>query len=99
MQRRKKLTSAVAFYLSAHWTSTVQTYLSRITKERILAAVREAIFDDAATRFADLTRPEMAQAAEQLLVGTGWLPSVLRTARPLLRYTESEAEAFAQAAE
>lgn len=73
----------------------MQTYLSRITKERILAAVREAVFDDAATRFADLKRPEMAQAAEQLLVGTGWLPFVLRTARPLLRYTESEAEALA----
>jgi ParB family chromosome partitioning protein len=38
----------------------------------------------------------MAQAAEQLLAGTGWLPTVLRTAQPA---AEPEADAYLQAAE
>lgn len=95
----EKLASAVALDMAAYWTPTVRAYLGRITKAHILAAIREAIGDEAAERIAGLKKPEMAQAAEQLLAGTGWLPSVLRTARPLSRDSESEAEAIAQAAE
>lgn len=78
---------------------TGQSYLGCVTKTHILAPVREAVGEDAAERIAGSKKPEMAQAAEQLLAGTGWLPSVLRTARPVSRDTESEAEALAQAAE
>ncbi|BEV47106.1 ParB/RepB/Spo0J family partition protein [Afipia carboxidovorans] len=95
----EKLASAVALDMTAHWTPTVQTYLGRVTKAHILAAVREGVGDEAAERISGLKKPDMAQATEQLLAGTGWLPSVLRTARPVSRDTESEAEAFAQAAE
>ncbi|MGX1497063.1 ParB family chromosome partitioning protein [Labrenzia sp. MBR-25] len=95
----EKLASAVTLDMAAHWTPTVQSYLGRVTKAHILNAVREAVGHDAAERIAGLKKPEMAQAAEQLLAGTGWLPSVLRTARPVSRDTKSEAEAFAQAAE
>ncbi|MBN9491798.1 chromosome partitioning protein ParB, partial [bacterium] len=31
---------------------------------------------------AGLTKQAMAESAEQLLAGTGWLPSLLRTERP-----------------
>jgi len=93
----EKLASAVALDMAAHWTPTVQTYLGRVTRAHILAAVREGVGDEAAGRIAGLKKAEMAQAAEQLLAGTGWLPSVLRTARLLSRDTVSEA--FAQAAE
>jgi ParB family chromosome partitioning protein len=95
----EKLASAVALDMTAHWTPTVQTYLGRVTKAHILAAVREGVGDEAAERISGLKKPDMAQATEQLLAGTGWLPSVLRAARPVSRDTESEAEAFAQAAE
>ena len=54
-------------------------YLGRVTKARILEAVREAKGDEAADRIADLKKPDMVAAAEELLAGTGWLPEVLRT--------------------
>jgi ParB family chromosome partitioning protein len=92
----EKLATATMLDMTAHWTPTGQTYLGRVTKAHILAAVREAVSDEAAERIAGLKKPEMAQAAEQLLAGTGWLPTVLRTAQPA---AEPEADAYLQAAE
>ncbi len=92
----EKLATATVLDMTAHWTPTGQTYLGRVTKAHILAAVREAVSDEAAEQIAGLKKPEMAQAAEQLLAGTGWLPTVLRTARPA---AEPEADAYLQAAE
>jgi ParB family chromosome partitioning protein len=65
---------------AAGWTPTVDTYLGRVTKARILDAVREAKGDKAADRIAHLKKVEMAEQAERLLDGTGWLPEPLRTA-------------------
>ena len=62
------------------WTPTAASYLGRVTKARILAAVREAKGEAAAERIAHYRKTEMAQAAEALLAGTGWLPVPLRTA-------------------
>jgi ParB family chromosome partitioning protein len=76
------LATAVALDMTAHWTPTVRAYLGRVTKAQILAAVRDALGDEAADQIADRKKPEMAEAAEQLLAGTGWLPPVLRTGRP-----------------
>nr|WP_312826862.1 ParB N-terminal domain-containing protein [Brucella anthropi] len=77
-----KLAMAVALDMTAHWTPTARAYLSRITKAHILAAVREALGDEAADRIAGLKKQAMAETAEQLLAGTGWLPPLLRTERP-----------------
>ncbi len=77
-----RLATAVALDMTAHWTPTVRAYLGRVTKAQILAAVRDALGDEAAERIADRKKPEMAEAAERLLAGTGWLPPVLRTERP-----------------
>ena len=63
----------------AGWTATGDSYLGRVTKARILEAVREAKGEDAADRIAGLKKPEMVTAAEDLLAGTGWLPDPLRT--------------------
>ena len=54
--------------------------------------------DEAAERIADKKKVEMAEAAEQLLAGTGWLPPVLRTARAAW-LTDEQHDAFAIAAE
>lgn len=95
----EKLASAVALDMTAHWNPTTRTYLGRVTKAHILAAVREGVSDEAAERIEGLKKPEMAEAAEQLLAGTGWLPSLLRTARPAWLDTAPEADAYLQAAE
>jgi hypothetical protein len=52
---------------------------ARVTKARILEAVREAKGSKAADWIAGLKKPEMAAAAEELLAGTGWLPELLLT--------------------
>ena len=63
----------------AGWVPTIDTYFGRVTKARIVGAVREAKGDHAATRLAQLKKPEMAAEAEVLLAGSGWLPEPLRT--------------------
>ncbi|SKA30050.1 ParB/RepB/Spo0J family partition protein [Consotaella salsifontis] len=94
----EKLATAVALDMAAHWTPT-RAYLGRVTKAHILAAVREALGDVAAEQIAGKKKQEMAEAAEQLLAGTGWLPPVLRIARPAWADAEQEAETILQAAE
>ena len=61
------------------WTPTVDTYLGRVTKARILQAVREAKGEHAAQLIDHLRKGEMAEKAEALLAGSGWLPEPLRT--------------------
>ena len=63
----------------AGWTPTADSYLGRVTKAQILAAVREAKDDKDAERIAGLKKPKMVTAAAELLDGTGWLPDPLRT--------------------
>ena len=61
------------------WAPTVDTYLGRVTKARILLAVEEALGSAVAQRIDNLKKPEMAQEAETLLAKTGWVPEPLRT--------------------
>ncbi len=63
----------------AGWTPTVDSYLGRVTKARILQAVREARGEEAAERIAHLKKGDMAVQAEALLAGFGWVPEPLRT--------------------
>lgn len=65
--------------VKAGWAPTADNYLGRVTKAQILAAVREAKGDKDADRIAGFKKPEMIDAAEELLAGTGWLPAPLRT--------------------
>ena len=74
-----RLAEAVSLDMTAHWVPTARTYLGRVTKPHILAAVREAVSDEAADRMTEMKKQAMAEAAEQLLVGTGWLPALMRT--------------------
>lgn len=102
MATAEKLSAAVSLDMTAHWTPTVRTYLGRVTKPHILAAVREAVSEEAADRIADMKKQPMAEAAEQLLVGTGWLPALMRTTpaiQPREVSTDEHATAYATAAE
>ncbi len=64
--------------VEAGWRPTVDNYLGRVTKPRILEAVREAKGEQAAQLIDHLKKAEMAKEAERLLDGTGWLPEPLR---------------------
>ncbi|MBB4267927.1 ParB family chromosome partitioning protein [Roseospira visakhapatnamensis] len=63
---------------AAGWSPTADTYLGRVTKARILEAVREAKGERAAARIEHLRKTDMAEEAARLLAGTGWLPEPLR---------------------
>ncbi|MGV1833027.1 ParB/RepB/Spo0J family partition protein [Agrobacterium vitis] len=62
------------------WTPTVGNYLGRVTKARILEAVREGAGERAAQLIDHLKKGDMAKEAERLLADTGWLPEPLRMA-------------------
>ena len=69
-----RLAEAVSLDMTAYWAPTARTYFGRVTKTHILAAVREAIGEEAADRMADMKKQDMAEAAEQLLVATAGCP-------------------------
>ena len=66
--------------VEAGWKPTVENYLGRVTKPRILEAVREARGERSAQLIDHLKKGDMAKEAERLLTDTGWLPEPLRAA-------------------
>ncbi|MEY9148920.1 ParB/RepB/Spo0J family partition protein [Bradyrhizobium elkanii] len=77
-----RLAEAVSLDMTGYWRPTVRCYLGRVTKARILEAVREGVSGEAAERLSAMKKVDMAEAAEQLLAATDWLPPLLRTAMP-----------------
>ncbi|AZG78388.1 ParB/RepB/Spo0J family partition protein [Methylocystis rosea] len=61
------------------WTPTVDNFFGRVTKARIIEAVREAKGAEQAKRIEQLKKGDLAREAEQMLAGSGWLPEPLRT--------------------
>ncbi|KQU81782.1 DNA-binding protein [Mesorhizobium sp. Root102] len=66
--------------VEAGWVPTVDNYLGRVTKTRILEAVREAKGEQSAQLIDHLKKPDMAREAARLLEGSSWLPEPLRLA-------------------
>lgn len=85
LERRLKQADRIAHAVGldmadAGWRPTVDNYLSRVTKPRILEAVREAKGEASAQLIDHLKKGDMAKEAERLLADTGWLPEPLRLA-------------------
>jgi ParB family chromosome partitioning protein len=75
----ERLAQAVALdMVAAGWGPTVDNYLGRVPKARILDAVREAKGEASVQLIGHLKKPDMAKEAERLLDGAGWLPEPLR---------------------
>jgi len=64
---------------AAGWSPTADNYFGRVTKARIVQAVREAKGEAAAQLIEHLKKSAMAVRAEELLAGSGWIPEPLRT--------------------
>lgn len=75
-----ELAGAVDLDMTATWRPTVRSYFGRVTKAHLAQAVAEAQSPEAAERIRPMKKPDMAEAAEQLVAATGWLPPILRTA-------------------
>ena len=81
LDQADRLARAVSLDMAeAGWRPTVDNYLGRVTKSRILEAVRDARGEGAAQLNDHLKKAEMAKEAERLLEGAGWLPEPLRLA-------------------
>ncbi len=79
MAQADRLARAVDLDMAtAGWKPTVGNYLGRVTKPRILEAVREGAGERAAGLIDHLKKGDMAKEAERLLADTGWLPEPLR---------------------
>jgi ParB family chromosome partitioning protein len=65
--------------VEAGWRPTVENYLGRVPKRRILEAVREGAGERAAQLIDHLKKGDMATEAERLLADSFWLPEPLRT--------------------
>ncbi|WP_404934614.1 ParB/RepB/Spo0J family partition protein [Nitratireductor sp. L15S-10] len=79
--------------VAAGWKPTVGNYLGRVTKARILEAVREGAGERAAQLIDHMKKGDMATEAERLLADTGWLPEPLRVADLDDEPAEADAEA------
>ncbi|BAV52686.1 ParB-like nuclease (plasmid) [Mesorhizobium loti] len=64
--------------VTAGWEPTVENYLGRVTKARIVQAVREASGEDSAQLIDHMKKDLMAREAARLLEGSNWLPEPLR---------------------
>lgn len=77
-----KYVNALELKMEDHFKPTVSSYLGRVSKELIIEALTEAeqIKSDA-DRIAllDMKKGALATEAEKRLLGTGWVPSLIRT--------------------
>ncbi|KAB1082957.1 ParB/RepB/Spo0J family partition protein [Neorhizobium galegae] len=75
--------------VEAGWVPTADNYLGRVTKARILQAVREAKGDQSAELIGHLKKADMAREAERLMTGSGWLPEPFRLATDVASVDEA----------
>jgi ParB family chromosome partitioning protein len=95
-----RLATSLSLDISATgWTPTADNFLGRVTKARIVQAVREAKGADIARRIEGLKKGDMVQEAERLLAETNWLPEPLRTPGRALHLHASEGTPSEQPAE
>jgi ParB family chromosome partitioning protein len=73
------LAREVGLDMTAYWQPTAASYFAKVSKERIVLAVREAVSEKAAENIVRMKKQAMAEAAEAALAGKGWLPALLRT--------------------
>lgn len=74
------LATALSLDMTGVWSPTAASYFTRVSKARMLEVVSEARDAAEAERIAGFRKADMAEAAERLVEGTGWLPPLLRTA-------------------
>jgi ParB family transcriptional regulator, chromosome partitioning protein len=75
------LAREVGLDMTGYWQPTAASYFGRVSKERIVQAVCEAVSAQAADNIASMKKQTMAEAAVAALAGKGWLPMILRQAR------------------
>ncbi len=81
-QSNDALAQALGLDMRKWWTATGPSYFNHVSKGRILEVVTEAVDANAASPLAALKNDAAVTGAEQIVAGTGWLPTVLRGGVP-----------------
>ena len=79
LAQAETLATVVGLDMTQTWSATAASYFTRVPKTRVLEAVTEAVNAEEAGRIAGFKKGDMAEAAERLVEGKGWLPIPLRT--------------------
>ena len=90
-----RLAVALNLDMTQWWRPSAATYLGRVSKNRILEAVAEAVSPSAAENLATMKKDALVTEAERRLSGTGWLPPILRSPDPTARAENIAAQAAA----
>jgi len=77
-----QLAAALNLDMAQWWEPTGASYLSRVSKAKVLEAVSEGVTKGAAENLAKLKKDSLVTHAEERLAGTGWLPAALRRKLP-----------------
>ncbi|HCH6841387.1 TPA: ParB N-terminal domain-containing protein [Pseudomonas aeruginosa] len=80
-QPGEELAQAVGLDMSAWWQPTAEGYFKHVSKAVILDAVGEFAPDHVA-QLAKLKKADIANEAERLVGGTGWMPAIFRAETP-----------------
>jgi ParB family chromosome partitioning protein len=73
-----QLAAALKLDMTDHWEPTATSYFDRVSSAQIIAAVTEACGKVEAAKLVGMKKGDMAEAAERLTKGKGWLPAILR---------------------
>lgn len=76
-----ELAQAVGLDMAAWWKPTAEGYFRHVPKAAILEAVSQ-FAPEHVTRLAKLKKADIANEAERLADGTGWMPAIFRTESP-----------------
>jgi len=93
LAQAETLATAVGLDMTGTWSATAASYFTRVAKPKVLEAVTEAAGAQEAGRIAGFKKADMAEAAERLVEGKGWLPAPLRTVSDAAEPEEPGAEA------
>ncbi|RLK45972.1 H-NS family nucleoid-associated regulatory protein [Cupriavidus plantarum] len=94
-----QLAAAVGLDMADWWEPTAGSYLANVPKSRRMAAVREAVDEQAAEQIAGMKKEAMIGAAEEYLAGRRWLPQILRQPGSHAAPTETTTPAAGDATE
>lgn len=83
-----EVAACIGFDMADAWEPSAENYLGRVSRDRILEAVREGVSKEAADNIAGLKKQAMADAAAQRLRGKRWLPPILRPPVTMLQAAE-----------
>lgn len=91
--RVEALARALKLDMTEWWSATAESYFAQVPKALTLEAV-QAFAPEKVEGLAKLKKGDLAQEAEKLAAGTGWLPSILLTTEDRMQRADDIVDAY-----